>query len=254
MTSRSDILPALDCHAHVSPDVTLDQVRALGPVIVFAMTRSLAEAERVQNRSDASILWGCGVHPRDRAAMTAFDAGRFADLISNFVLAGEIGLDRRAPRWDVQLRVFASILGVLSQQPRISSIHSAGCPHVVVQLLATYRPAGCVLHWFTGNRSAIELATALGCAFSINAAMTDAQIRLLPQDRVLPETDFPAARLRTGVQPGDTAQLEQRLARLWNMSASRVRIQCYRNLRDLVVRAKVLDRLPETLSDYLLAV
>src|SRR5690349_879515 len=68
--SPSD-LPPLDCHAHIAPDVTRSQIRALNGAIIFAMTRSPAEAGAAARRSDATILWGYGAHPGVPAAVAA---------------------------------------------------------------------------------------------------------------------------------------------------------------------------------------
>ncbi len=61
--SPSPSLPRLDCHAHIAPDVTPAQVAALGGAIVFAVTRSPAEAAAAARRRDDTIIWGYGAHP-----------------------------------------------------------------------------------------------------------------------------------------------------------------------------------------------
>src|SRR5438105_11838523 len=68
--SPSD-LPPLDCHAHIAPDVTKSQIGALKGAIIFAMTRSPAEAGAAARRSDATILWAFGAHPGVPAAVAA---------------------------------------------------------------------------------------------------------------------------------------------------------------------------------------
>jgi hypothetical protein len=71
----------LDCHAHIAPDVTSEQLRELGNVLVLAMTRTLDEAEAVSRRDDPQRLWGCGVHPAVRSARDSFDVTRFRSLL-----------------------------------------------------------------------------------------------------------------------------------------------------------------------------
>lgn len=252
-----DFLPALDCHAHIAPDVTSAQVRELDGAVVFAVTRSLEEAGIVARRSDPGFIWGCGVHPGLRESIDSFDVDLFSSMIDRFLLIGEVGLDRRAGSLPIQRRVFQAILEAIEHRPILASVHSAGCPAEVVEALAASPPRGGILHWFTGKAAEIDEAAAVGCSFSVNVAMTDDQIRELPPDRVLPETDFPHARPRVGKtpnRPADISPLEERLAQIWTLDQSQVRSQLFRNLRGTVQRAGMLDRIPEWLADFLLAV
>jgi TatD DNase family protein len=244
-------LPRLDCHAHIAPDVTDRQVQALGDAFIFAVTRSLAEAAHVHNGRHPQVIWGCGVHPRLTQAISDYDERRFRALVERFAFVGEIGLDAACADLQQQLKVLGSILEVISAMPVMCSLHSAGAADEVVDLLAEYRPRGPILHWFTGNQGLISKAAALGCAFSVNAAMTDQQLLVLPRDRVLPETDFPGTR---GVKrPGDITALEERLGRLWGESPAKTRLQFFQNLRDLALRSGTLERLPEGLADMMIA-
>jgi TatD DNase family protein len=249
-----EALPQLDCHAHVAVDVTETQVRALGETFVFAVTRSLAEAERAPLERFPHLVWGCGVHPGDRTALDTYDEGRFRQIVARFSLIGEIGLDARAGDVPTQYEILKSILGVVGDLPVVCSIHSAGCAPEVVALLAEHPVRGPILHWFTGKPANIALATELGCSFSVNTAMTDEQILALPRNHVLPETDFPVANPRNGAkQPGDTLALEERLARLWSEPRAMVRVRLFQNLRELAVRSGTLDRFPDPLADAIVA-
>jgi TatD DNase family protein len=247
-------LPALDCHAHLAPDVTAAQLRTLGDTVIFAVTRSLAEAETIRGRCDPQLLWGCGVHPGVRAALDGFDRPRFERLTERFVLVGEVGMDARAGRRDRQRDVFIEILTSVADRAVLVSIHSSGCPEQVVDLLTSRPPRGPILHWFTGGPATAGRAAEAGCFFSVNEAMADAQLASLPAERVLPETDFPAARRRgRPARPGDLGRLERRLAQAWATDPATVRMRLWRNLRQLVLQADVLDRLPDAIADHLIA-
>ena len=50
-------LPRLDAHAHIAPDVTRSQLNELGRAHIFAMTRTLDEAEAVRTRDDEAVTW-----------------------------------------------------------------------------------------------------------------------------------------------------------------------------------------------------
>lgn len=255
MSISLDDLPRVDCHAHIAPDVTDRQVRALGDVFVFAVTRSLAEASTVPTHRYPQLVWGCGVHPRDSQAVAQYEEDRFRTLVTRFVMIGEIGLDAAGPNFQAQAHVLGSILRIVSALPVVCSIHSAGRAREVVDLLAKHRPKGAILHWFVGDDDLVAAAVQLGCCFSVNVAMTDGQLAALPRDRVLPETDFPARRTRSGSKrPGDVAAVEERLSRVWGESPLVTRMQLLQNLRDIAVRSDTLDRLPDGLADALIAV
>lgn len=245
-----DEFPPLDCHAHIATDVTQEQFRALGGAQIFAVTRSLDEAEQALAR-DVGLVWGCGVHPGSRPARASFDRRRFADLLPQFVLVGEVGLDRRGGDIEGQKSILRGILEATAGQPVLLSVHSAGAVTEALELLAAYPQRGVLLHWFLGDDEAAARAVAMGAYFSVNAAMSDEQISRLPRTRVLPETDFPARGTKARL-PGDTSAVEQVLGRVWQDDSADVRAQLYRNLRGLTMQAGCLDRLPSALADLLI--
>lgn len=244
-------LPALDTHAHIAPDVTQGQIAALGNAVVFAMTRSLPEASQVQNRRDDSLVWGVGVHPAVATARAAWDPKRFKDLLGSFALVGEIGLDRRGGDWAQQRSIFQEVLTIVRSEPVLVSIHSSGAPTEVVQHLHDVKMRGAILHWFNGDDTDIERAIETGAYFSVNAAMPEEQIRRLPRDRVLCETDFPARKVRAR-KPADTGRVELLLSQAWNTSPEEVRAATWWNLRKLSERSGAIERLPERVADALL--
>jgi TatD DNase family protein len=254
MWPTEERLPPLDCHAHIAPDVTARQVAGLEGAQVLAMTRSLAEAAAVAGRGDPGLVWGIGVHPGDRIAREAFDAGAFVALLEQFALIGEIGLDRRGGDLSGQHQILDAILAAASGQPVLLSLHSTGAIDGVLEVLDEWPHAGAILHWFLGDARQVDRAVELGCYFSINAAMNDEQLARLPPTRVLPETDFPSSRLRTGAgRPGAVLPIEMRIETLWPRTETSVRRQLYRNLRDLAIASRAIERLPVQLVDLLLS-
>lgn len=252
-TSVSAELPPLDCHAHIAPDVTAAQLDVLGEATVFAVTRSLAESHKVADREDRLLVWGCGVHPGVTQARSAYDEDDFRSLLGRFCLVGEVGLDRRAGALKDQTRVFRSVLGAIAGAPVIVSVHSTGCTDLVVDLVAGAPHQGIILHWFLGSQDTVRRATALGCYFSVNSAMSPDALQRFPHDRLLPETDFPATSRRGARRPGDVARLESRLADLRGETVEQIRWRWYRNLRMLAVESGAIERLPEHLADRLVA-
>lgn len=253
MPAFSIELPPLDCHAHLAPDVTQEQIRALGGAVVFAVTRSLAEAELVAGRADETLVWGCGVHPGVAKARQAFDEDHMRELLANFALLGEVGLDRRAGHLEEQLKVFEAVLRAARDCPLLVSVHSAGCTTQVVELADRFPRSGLILHWFLGDAGEVDRAARAGCYFSVNSAMADGLLRGIPPDQMLPETDFPSTARRGGGRvPGDTSRLETRMAAIYGEPAEHVRWRWYRNLRTLALASGAIDRLPEALADRLI--
>ena len=243
--------PALDCHAHIAADVTPAQIRALGAAHVFAVTRTLAESNQVLRRRDAHLTWGLGVHPGVRAARTSWNPEQFAVLLPNFALVGEIGLDRRAGYLPAQQAILRDILRQCSGEQVLLSIHSTGATAAVTDLLSEQPHPGAILHWFLGTRDEINAATKAGAYFSVNASMSHAALAALPDDRVLPETDFPARQTRAK-RPADVTPVEQAISEVWGITLEQVRMRLWRNLQAIASAARVLDRLPEALGDLLL--
>ncbi|MET9562201.1 TatD family hydrolase [Streptomyces tauricus] len=245
-------LPALDCHAHIAPDVTDSQINALNGAVVFAVSRTPAEAGHALRRRDTTLVWGTGVHPAVPAALKAFNPHEFRSTLQQTCLVGEVGLDRRGSL-EAQRSVLTQILAVARDEPVILSLHSSGRTGPLIDLLTGHPHPGIILHWFLGNPAEQEQAINLGAYFSVNAAMPDDALAAFPLQRVLPETDFPASRRSTGAsRPGAVAPIEQRLAALHGTTPQMIRRRFWQNLRELTTRTQVLDRLPEPIADWAL--
>lgn len=243
-------LPALDCHAHVAPDVTQSQLATLSGAHVFAVTRSLAEARTVQQRADTNLAWGIGVHPAVSTARTAYDPDQFRELLPRFALVGEVGLDKRAAI-DDQRRILEDILQACRSEPVIISMHSTGMTLALIELIEKHRHPGTVLHWWLGTPPQTERAVAMDAFFSVNAAMSDDRLNALPRNRVLPETDYPAKQTQA-TKPGQIEALQKRLAALWKVEPAEVRRQWWINLREVTTRSGALERVSEDLADIIL--
>ncbi len=114
----------------------------------------------------------------------------------------------------------------------------------VLDIVAAAPHPGIILHWLLGSAAEIDRAAALGCYFSVNAAMPDQTLLRIPAHRMLPETDFPSRRSTTRARlPGDTTALDQRLADLGIVPRRDIRGGWYRDLRTLASRVDVIPRL-----------
>lgn len=242
-----NVPPPLDTHAHIDIDIDADDLRQLG-AFVFAMTRSLDEFEATQNRRDARTVWGLGTHPGLVRANKSFSAGAFEKAVQRTTLVGEIGIDgsSRVPI-ELQVKTFRSVLEILQRHPRLVSIHSARAQLRVVRELHRTPIEGVILHWWTGSTELTLEAVRLGCYFSLPPAMMSSEetLRLIPSNRLLPETDHPYGdrRARGNRRPGGVDEVERRLSKFHGIERFEMRIQFWRNLERLAKQIGVLERL-----------
>jgi TatD DNase family protein len=241
-------LPSIDLHAHV--DVTIDpaELTAINAV-VFAVTRSLDEADTALRRRDRRTIWGIGCHPGLVGSQRAFSPDRFRGQLALTPFVGELGLDgkSRVPI-AVQRHTLASALSVLHDTPRIMSLHSYAATAELLDVLADYQPRGLVLHWWLGTPEQTARAVTMGCYFSINSASvrrTDL-LDVIPLERLLPETDHPFGdRGRRGTRrPGYVADVETAIARRHGVAVESVRVDMWRNLHELVAELGVASMFP----------
>ena len=230
-------LPPLDLHAHVDTTIEASELTALR-AIVFAVTRSLDEAEKALTRSDRTTIWGVGCHPGLVGVQRAFDPMRFRALSKMTPYAGEIGLDGTSRvSMDLQRQTLASALSVLQRNPRITSLHSYKATRELLSLIADFPQPGLILHWWLGTESETNRAVELGCYFSVNRSSIRRTELLgkIPLDRVLPETDHPFGNKGPGRrQPGEVGQVEATLAEVHGLSRAEMRRQTWRTLASIV--------------------
>lgn len=237
------VLPSLDTHAHIAPDISPVQAQQLGHSFTFAMTRSLDEASHVRGHPSRAMLWGLGSHPGSKKARDDYEEKRFSELLHSFALVGEVGLDKRGGDPKRQREIFRSMLRVCSDEPVLLSIHSSGRSSEVLELLAESHQRGPILHWWSSEGSELAAAIDLGCYFSVNTAMDIAILRQIPPDRLLTETDFPARTVRAS-KPGDIGGIESLLSDILDLPTELVRHKMWSNLRDLARNSGAMDRLP----------
>lgn len=251
-------LLSIDLHAHIEADIAPTDLLELGS-LVFAVTRSLDEADRALDRSDPWTIWGVGCHPGLVGAQKAFTSDRFAKLLSRTAYVSEVGLDgtSRVPL-ETQHATFAAILTAVQATPRITSIHSYAATDAVLDCLTDRPIQGAVLHWWLGDREQTKRAVELGCYFSINASMLrhPELIRLLPPDRLFAETDHPFGDRSggRGRRPGNVDSVEAAIARVHELDQDATRQLMWQNLAALVRSVKSGSLLPREVRVALAAV
>ena len=240
-------LPSLDMHAHIDVAIEPSELTAL-KAVVFAACRSLDEAEVALARNDGLTVWGTGCHPGLVGAQRAFTADRFRDQILRTPYVAELGLDgkSRVPM-DTQIRTLRTAFELLTEHPRITSLHSYEATEELVSVLEDYDLRGVVLHWWLGSPELTAKAVDLGCSFSVNTSSLRRSdlLRVIPLNRLLPETDHPFGdRTRRGDRrPGLVADVEAVLGKHHAMSSDDVHTAMWLNLLAVVQRAAVVPLL-----------
>lgn len=166
---------------------------------------TIVALKRFSNRPNVRV--GAGLHPWWLADGTCGDADveMLEDLVACSRCVGEVGLDagkRGAASLEQQTTAFERIMTAASERPlpgRVISIHAIRSVNRVLDILErtnAFATSSCILHWFSGSSDELWRAVRLGCFFSINEHMLATKrgreyARILPDDRLLLETDAP---------------------------------------------------------------
>lgn len=203
----------IDSHCHLADpafaddhDAAIDRARLTGAAAVICIGESLAAAARaraIADRHPGFVHYTVGVHPHDAAA---FDAARDlpairAEVRQGAVAIGECGLDYHydhAPR-ERQRAAFAAQLDVARETRRPVVVHTRLAEDDTAAMVAEAGRAGVtgVLHCFTGSHELARTALDAGWHVSFSGIVTfrkwddDALLRLVPDDRLLVESDAP---------------------------------------------------------------
>lgn len=242
------VLPLLDAHAHLNPRAVNELVGTGGAVL--AMTLSLGEAVLVVDRKDSLVVWGVGCHPRKLKAQESFDAEQYRLLVERTPLVGEVGLDIGSnyshASLETQLQTFRKVLKIVSDMPRIVSIHSYRAAGLVIKELCQKPIDVPILHWWTGNVSETREAVALGCYFSVHSAVArHSKFRTaVPRERILVESDHGYADPPAAI-PCRIEWVEHLVAQQLRLGVEDVRRLVWQNFGTIVRKTDTEKLLPE---------
>lgn len=221
----------IDCHCHLDlypePSIVAASLTC-EPCLVLSVTTtpSAWRGTSTLGSSVPGVHTGLGLHPQ----LANERAGEFAlmeSLVRTAEFIGEVGLDgspELRATWPIQLRLFESILDLATRAGgRVISIHSRRAAGQVASRLQAFPDAGTpILHWFSGTVKELQLATEIGCWFSVGPAMLRSKagrglVERMPRERVLPETDGPFARDATGkpLYPVSAKEVQAGAAEVW---------------------------------------
>lgn len=203
----------VDSHVHLADaafdadrDAVVDRARASGATALVCIGESLDAAKRSRElaaRHPGVCFHTAGVHPHDAAD---FDADRDLDGIrlevaNGAVAIGECGLDYHydhSPRAR-QRAAFSGQLALAAELARPVVVHTREAEDDTRAMVVEAGSVGIVgvLHCYTGSAALAEAALNVGWYVSFSGIVTfkrwtdDALIQLVPEDRLLVESDAP---------------------------------------------------------------
>lgn len=205
-----------DMHCHLGFVRDADAVRrCLQDDGIHALSCTVSPADYLQSMHDLANTASCtvalGLHPWQVASVAYGEAelARFEELAPTTRFIGEVGLDHAGERGaptacEQQRSAFARVLEACdapSPFPRkLLSIHAVHAASEVLKALEDHNAPvrhDCVFHWFSGTPEELKRAIGAGCFFSVGPRMLATKrgrefARIIPEDRLLLETDLPA--------------------------------------------------------------
>jgi len=190
-------LEAVIARAHGAGVAQIISVGAIGPIENDRLTVAIAEGHR-------DVFAAVGVHPHDARDCTPERIAQLRDLAGSkkVVAIGESGLDfhyMHSPpnAQEASLRAHLALAGELGLPIVIHCRDAEGRLAEIVRETGI-PPRGGVIHCFTGDANAAREFLALGMCISFsgiitfkNSASVRAAASIVPDDRVMVETDAP---------------------------------------------------------------
>jgi TatD DNase family protein len=235
----------VDTHCHLGDSAfagdvaeVLERATAAGVAHVIVVGESPEAAARALELAgkDRRVSATAGVHPHLASSWDAAAAAWLGELIGEerVVAVGEMGLDYHydnSPR-DRQRAAFESQLALAARVGKPAVIHARQADADVAAILRNQPEAVAILHSFSSGDLLLEAGLALNHYFSFSGMVTfkswcrDDQIRRVPLERVLVETDAPylAPVPYRGKrnEPGWVGEVAKRLAEVLGIAAEDV--------------------------------
>jgi TatD DNase family protein len=225
----------LDTHCHLDryPDpLAVAQEAEREKIVTVGVTNlpSHFEAGVPHVRQFRYVRLALGLHPL-AARSHKSELPTFRQLVEKTSYIGEVGLDfskEGAPTRAQQEESFREVLSVVSERPKLITLHSRGAEGRVLELLKEYDIRQAVFHWYSGSRSVLAEALSCGHYFSSNPAMVRSRngravIAQIPRDRMLTETDGPYVKIgNRPARPPDVRLVIEYLSECWGVTVQEV--------------------------------
>ena len=160
-------------------------------------------AIKLCNQNSGYLFSTAGIHPHNASNMTDDSIQQLSKLVQNecVVAIGETGLDyyrNFSPRLD-QIRAFEEQLQLARDTQLPVFIHDRDSQSELLSILKNFSDLRAVIHCFTGNAQLLQDYIDLGLYIGITGWLCDERrgkelfdsVNLIPDDRLLMETDSP---------------------------------------------------------------
>ncbi len=198
---------AADMHMHIGfAQDCAACARLLDDADIIAFSNTVSPDEYCELKSKLEVCTnlriGVGMHPwwLDKVSLD-----QFIEMANEAAFIGEVGLDfwpSHAHNKKQQLVAFEAMAKTCALQgEKIISLHSVNAERELLDILeangCTQR-CTCILHSYSGPSDQLVRAVDAGCLFSVGPRMLASKkgreyTRVIPHDRLLLETDLPAA-------------------------------------------------------------
>jgi TatD DNase family protein len=169
--------------------------------------RARAATGKRRGSPSTRVRLAAGLHPWWLADGTCDegDVSRLLELVGQTDFIGEVGIDfgkRHGQHPELQRDAFDRVVERCARQGgKVLSIHAVKAADTVLDVLELHDATAsctCILHGYSGSTETLWRAIRLGCYFSVGQRLLATrrgveQVRLVPADRLLLETDEPDA-------------------------------------------------------------
>jgi TatD DNase family protein len=168
-----------------------------------------------------------GLHP-EVAQQKSSELDLLLEQVEAHSSVGEVGIDgspQHRSTQGLQREIFEAVVEKCAASGgRVLSVHSRFAAEAVLDTLERHPGYGlAVMHWFSGSAKMLAKADELGCWFSVSPTMLQSGngrklAALMPQDRVVSESDGPFAHIgEAPAFPWDAEGVAGPLMELWNL-------------------------------------
>lgn len=194
-----------------------------------------------------------GIHPWS-ATRFSYKLGELVENINRSAMIGEIGLDfyfvEETENYEHQIKVFDFFLEAAREQNKIVNLHTKGAEKEVLTELQKHSIHKAIVHWYSGPTKLISDYLELGCYFTVGVeALSNKKIqniiKLIPDERLLTETDNPGGYEWLNQKPGMPSliiEVVDKLAEIKNVTPDEIKLLIMKNFNKLIENDKHIGK------------
>lgn len=248
----------VDAHVHIDQydndlQIVLEQIRTLSiySLAVSMDIPSYHETVKI-TKSEPLILPSFGIHPWNASEyMNRLD--EIDELMKSAPAIGEIGLDHRfvenETKYPAQEEVFRYQMETAEELGKLVNLHTSGAEELILEHLKTSSLPAIIIHWYNGPIELVNDFLDLGTYFTIGVEVFQShKIRtlasMLPEDRILTETDNPNGWEWLHGDPGFpnlVKNIESEIAEIRNLSHPHFSEIVSSNFKELLFAGNLLE-------------